>query len=111
MVLDIHHHWVRNEWGSLAEESMAALQDVLPDIFGTWKDRLPKIHVSSPKSFDTPKAHADYVEPERYIAFAENALKIGAFDVMIEAKCKDKALLQLFKDIGAHQSLLPAITV
>lgn len=92
MVLDIHHDAVN--------PSATALADLVPAIFATWPpDEKPKIHVSSPASDKEPKAHADYVNPGDFTAF----LKLTAghdFDVMIEAKKKDAAVLRLWEDIG-----------
>lgn len=91
MVLDIHHHQCINDGEEIA--------DLLPDIFSTWEDRPPKVHISSPKSDKEFRAHADYVDSEQFISFAYTALRIGAFDAMIEAKMKDLALLQLFEEL------------
>ncbi len=92
MVLDVHHHQCYNQGENLA--------DYLADIFSTWQDldRPAKIHFSSPKSKSSPKSHADYIDPADFLSFLEIA-KGYKFDVMIEAKEKDKAVLKLWKDI------------
>ena len=41
MVFDLHHHLCRNDGEDF--------RDLLPDIFATWRDRPPKVHLSSPK--------------------------------------------------------------
>lgn len=94
MVVDIHHHWCNHQGENLI--------DLLPEIFSTWQNQPhpPKIHVSSPKSPKDFRSHADYVEPDFFLAFLNQAAKLNQdFDVMIEAKQKDGALFRLMKDL------------
>jgi len=110
MVLDIHHDWV-NPGNEKAEE-------LWPRILRTW-DALewnvehaasprrlpPKIHVSSPKSESDPRGHADYVEPGPLLEFLLGiAEQTPELDVMIEAKKKDDALLQLMERLRAVEA-------
>lgn len=94
MVLDLHHHWCTNP-----------NEDIFPylaHIFSTWnKEKIPpKIHLSSPKDEKDFRSHADFVEAESFLAFLEEAKQLNQdFDVMIEAKQKDAALLKLMEDI------------
>jgi len=90
MVLDVHHWQCLNDGESLA--------DLVPAVFATWHDLPPKIHFSSPKSERELRAHADYVNAadfKAFLAIAGNA----DFDVMIEAKAKEKALFKLWEEI------------
>lgn len=92
MVLDIHHAAVL--------PGAAELGRLWPAIVATWPAaERPKVHVSSPASPQKPRAHADFVDP---VAFASFCSLAGAaeFDVMVEAKQKDAALLRLWQDIG-----------
>ncbi len=93
MVLDVHHHNCYNQGEDLKE--------YLPQIFATWHElqRPPKIHFSSPKNKKDILSHADYINPDAFMAFLEIAIDY-TFDVMIEAKKQDKAVIQLFKDIN-----------
>ncbi|UJF32793.1 UV DNA damage repair endonuclease UvsE [Paenibacillus hexagrammi] len=97
MVLDVHHHQVNNNGEDAAK--------LWPRIAETWKREdlaglPPKIHVSSPKSEKDPRSHADYVEAEPlYRFFKEIAPITPRLDVMIEAKMKDGALVQLMEDL------------
>ena len=46
------------------------------------------------------RSHADFVEGRIFLAFLEEAKQLNQdFDVMIEAKQKDAALLKLMEDI------------
>lgn len=86
MVLDIHHQrcLVKDE-GWL---------ELIPGIFDTWGSRTPKIHVSSPRSPEDPRRHADDVDPEYLLSFLRWC---GGrdIDLMVEAKNKDLALFKL----------------
>lgn len=95
MVLDVHHHNCYNQGENLEE--------YLPRIFATWKglQRPPKIHFSSPKSPNDLLSHADYIQADAFMAFLEIAMDY-TFDVMIEAKKQDGALLKLWEEIDLH---------
>jgi len=87
MAFDVHHHWCRNDGEDF--------RDLLPEVFATWRDRPPKVHVSSPRSGGDVRAHADFVDPDFVKPFLEYAASLGDFDVMVEAKMKDVAALRL----------------
>ncbi|BFH17190.1 UV DNA damage repair endonuclease UvsE [Paenibacillus melissococcoides] len=106
MVLDIHHHQVKNEgepleelWPRIARtwETPYAQADASPD------DPLPpKIHVSSPKSEKDIRGHADDIDVGPLLDFLRAAAAhTERLDVMIEAKHKDKALFKLMDDLAA----------
>lgn len=92
MVLDVHHHNCYNQG--------ERLEEYLPRIFATWDGlkRPPKIHFSSPKSKRDPLSHANYVSADAFMAFLEIAIDY-TFDVMVEAKKQDAAVIQLWEDI------------
>ena len=94
MVLDVHHHNCNNNGEDI--------EDMLKDIFYTWKDEVfpPKIHFSSPKDGLLDKKHADYINAEAFIDFVEKTRKLNMdYDVMLECKEKDVALFKLVDDI------------
>ncbi|GGJ13923.1 UV DNA damage repair endonuclease UvsE [Paenibacillus hunanensis] len=106
MVLDIHHHMVN------CEGELASLY--WPDIARTWESPLartdvpegshlrPKIHASSPRSATDRRSHADGVEAGPLLDFLRQAARTSShLDVMLEAKHKDLALLQLMNDLRA----------
>lgn len=96
MVLDVHHHRCVNNG--------ERLEELLPQIFDTWKDEVfpPKIHFSSPKCEKDFRSHADWIESEEFVHFLQIVRETGRdFDVMLEAKSKDSALLQLSEQLGA----------
>jgi UV DNA damage endonuclease len=98
MVVDAHHHICNNDGEDL--------YSMLGDIFSTWdKQPLPpKIHFSSPRELERDRKHADFIYPEDFIDFVEKAKELDRdFDVMIEAKMKDKALFQLVEDIKEYR--------
>lgn len=110
MVLDIHHDAVN--------PGTEKATDLWPRILKTWDDfpwnvehantpqwLPPKLHVSSPKSESDPRSHADNVDIGPLWRFLlEIAGSTPAIDVMIEAKRKDGALLQLMEDFRALEA-------
>lgn len=92
MVLDVHHHRCLNR----GEE----VRTIIDKVFDTWRQQIPKIHFSSPKSKEKCRAHADNVDPHDFYEFLLQAKEVDKdFDVMIEAKNKDVALFNLMKNL------------
>lgn len=116
LVFDYLHFRLNNpERWSLAEALAVAL--------ATWPhDRRPKTHFSSPRtelraverddpgtgrrrwhlSPPRPGHHADFLNPWEFAAFVEAALAVRDFDVMLEAKASDMALLRLRQDLQRY---------
>jgi UV DNA damage endonuclease len=110
LVFDTLHHLVHNPTGVPTREALAYC-------LGTWPAGVrPKIHFSSPRTEMRPLAggstpgagriklptwteHADFVNPFEFIAFARDVADLLPFDVMLEAKARDLALLQLRDDL------------
>jgi UV DNA damage endonuclease len=101
VVLDVMHHHINDRVGIPDDEAVRLA-------FATWpEDVRPKVHFSSPKTTVTedeaaarrwPRvvAHADLIDPlafERWLAGP--AAGAGDFDVMLEARLKDLAVLHL----------------
>ncbi|WP_335871478.1 UV DNA damage repair endonuclease UvsE [Bacillus sp. 2205SS5-2] len=96
MVLDIHHH--------VANPTAGPIEDYIADIFATWQHRklIPKVHISSPKSDNAFRAHADYVDARFIEGFFAALRKFDTdVDFMIEAKSKDLAMRQLIEDLSS----------
>ncbi|MDL4840374.1 UV DNA damage repair endonuclease UvsE [Aquibacillus rhizosphaerae] len=94
-VFDYHHHWV-----NLSEKPF---EDLLPRIFATWEGtgRLPKFHLSSPRSEKMIRAHAYHVDMDFAMPFIKALKDYGkSADIMIEAKAKDKAALKLVENLA-----------
>lgn len=104
LVLDVLHHQVHNPEG-------LSLQEALGYALETWPaDVMPKIHYATPRAelkvlgdgrlkLPTWTEHADFVIPFAFARFAREAKRMGAFDVMLEAKARDLALLKLRDDL------------
>jgi UV DNA damage endonuclease len=105
VVFDHQHHLLNPGTLSIGEACRAAL--------GTWPAGvMPKVHFSSPKldsrmvtrgQKEVPappllSQHADYVHPWEFASFLA-AVGDVPFDVMLEAKMKDAALLKLREDL------------
>ena len=94
MVFDFLHHKLNPTY----ETWNAELVPLLERVVKTWGSRVPKLHLSSPRDFTT--AHADFVEVGDF-AQAVDALAFGGdapYDLMLEAKMKDVAVLRLLEE-------------
>jgi UV DNA damage endonuclease len=115
LIFDHQHFWCLHAPGDDLIELFAAC-------LGTWPEgQRPKMHFSSPrtesrvierKDMRTGKrredlvppiwtGHAEYVQPSEFVRFMRDAAGLE-FDVMIEAKMKDLALLRLRRDLARY---------
>ena len=121
VVLDTLHLRCLNPSGRTLEEA-------LPAALATWPaDRRPKIHFSSPRTAlrtihsaigeriqpPLPNQHSDFIDPFAFIDLLHLARRLRArpFDVMLEAKAKDLALLRLREQIGHFAPELAEVVV
>lgn len=107
VVVDVLHHRCHNPTGITEREALSLA-------LATWSHgAVPKIHYSSPRTavgerrtragrrverrFVLPplRAHADLIDPIAFEQFLTGAAAGLSFDVMLEAKAKDVALLRL----------------
>jgi UV DNA damage endonuclease len=113
LVWDVLHHRCHDPAGISNREALRAALD-------TWNvaDGVPKIHYSSPRldveerrvkvgrrtetRFVLPqlRAHADLIDPIGFEAFLRDAPAGRSFDIMLEAKAKDLALLRLREQLA-----------
>ncbi|MEA3337108.1 MAG: UV DNA damage repair endonuclease UvsE [Chloroflexota bacterium] len=114
LVFDNLHHLIHNPERVPTAEALAMC-------LGTWPpDVRPKIHFSSPRTemrvneqrdpetgrrtqvLQEPiwTRHADFVNPFEFIALMQQAASLRPFDVMLEIKAKDLALLRLRRDLA-----------
>lgn len=94
IVFDVHHHVCNNNGETI--------EDLISEIFSTWNNQSlpPKFHFSTPRESERDRKHADYINAEDFISFIEICKPLNKdFDVMLEAKMKDRALFQLIDDI------------
>ncbi len=93
MILDYHHY--------MANKGEVDLSLFLQRIFNTW-NTIPKVHISSPKSDQAYRSHADFVSLDFILPFLKMAKGLNQdFDIMIEAKKKNLAMLQLIEEIAS----------
>jgi UV DNA damage endonuclease len=109
LVFDSLHHRLNNPTGLSPREALATC-------LATWPPGVrPKVHFSSPRTewlvtrnanAPAPEVrhtrwayHADYVNPFEFIDFLLMADGLPDFDVMLEVRAKDLALLQLRNDL------------
>jgi len=114
VVWDVLHHHCHDPVGMSDRDAIAAA-------FATWPgDVTPKVHYSSPRlDVETRKrrrgrrverhivlpqlrAHADLIDPIGFERFMLDVAGERDFDVMLEAKAKDLALLRLREQLGGR---------
>ncbi len=114
LVFDLLHHHCHDPDGIGDREALGLA-------LSTWGDVTPKVHFSSPRLdlserrkkvgrrvertvvFPDLRAHADLIDPMAFEAFLrETADGLPDFDVMLEAKGKDLALLRLRDQLAAR---------
>jgi UV DNA damage endonuclease len=115
LVFDVQHHQCLNL-------ERLPLLDTLRAFLRTWAGvARPKIHFSSPRTemraatrlnrrtgrketvLQPPiwTGHADFIHPFDFIRFARETSELD-FDIMLEAKAKDLALLRLRRDVACY---------
>ncbi len=82
-----------------ANRAPLPLDELLPQIFATWRavDGKPKVHFSSRARGVRNGKHAEYANPNEFVKWLGIWQHYGEFDVMLEAKGKDRALKKLLK--------------
>jgi len=102
LVFDWQHHQVLNP-------SRLSWQEALRSCLASWPAcTTPKIHFSSPRTELRSESgrikvpawteHSDYVQPFEFIAFIRASMPLS-FDIMLECKARDLALLKLRQDL------------
>jgi UV DNA damage endonuclease len=119
VVLDILHHQINNR-------SRIPLGEALGLALATWpRGMRPKIHFSSQRTEAhvlparrgqarqvlAPQAgqHADFINPFEFITLMAAARGLPPFDIMLEAKAADLALLRLRADLRRYAPELAAL--
>lgn len=91
-VFDILHHDCNPAEGDLS--------GLLKRVVETWGDDVPKFHISSRKG-EKGCPHTDYIVPADFLRFKKiiDGLPFDEeYDIMIEAKMKDKAVLKIMEE-------------
>jgi UV DNA damage endonuclease len=119
IVLDILHHQINNP-------ARIPLAEALGLALATWPRGIrPKIHVSTQRTEAhvlperrgqaqqvlAPQAgqHADFINPFEFISLIDTARGLPPFDIMLEAKAADLALLRLRADLQRYAPELAAL--
>lgn len=68
-------------------------------ILATWQGRRPKLHYAEQDPTKRPGAHSDYLNAAHFRAFCHQ-VPLDEYDVMLECKAKEQALLRLRADLA-----------
>ncbi len=74
-------------------------------ILATWQQRTPKLHYSEQDPTKRLGAHSEYVNADAFYSFTTK-VPLPDYDVMLECKAKELALLQLREELQAKYSQL-----
>jgi UV DNA damage endonuclease len=119
LVLDVLHHRCHNP-------ARLPLAEALALALATWPaDEQPKIHYSSPRTelrrsvrrgelhlqLPLPNQHSDFIHPFEFIDFMQAARAAGLppFDIMLEAKAKELALIRLRQQLARYAPELATV--
>ena len=98
LVFDVFHHRClpgdRDDWRD-------GLREELARVVATWAGRVPKLHISSQQPGGRAGSHADRIDPtdlDELVALMEGVGGEQPYDVMVEAKHKDEAVLALMNE-------------
>ncbi|HEX2086763.1 MAG TPA: UV DNA damage repair endonuclease UvsE [Solirubrobacteraceae bacterium] len=98
IVFDVHHHRCHDPHGIPGREALALA-------LATWPAAVtPKVHYATGRTGPADRAHADHVDASAFRRFADGAAGLRDFDVMLEAKAKDLALLRLRQQLAGQRS-------
>ncbi len=92
LIVDVLHHQLNGS------EPFRALP--WSRILATWHGRLPKLHYSEQDPTKRPGGHSEYVAVDTFCAFVDD-VALHDYDVMLECKGKELALLKLRQDLAA----------
>jgi UV DNA damage endonuclease len=101
LAFDYHHHLTHH---LLNENWVEHWERILQ----TWQySKLrPKMHISSPRSEQEFRAHADYVDSQMFMDFLREIKgSTPQIDCMIEAKQKDDALFTLMEELKSYPNI------
>lgn len=102
MIFDAHHHICHNPENWPYEDALLAALDTWPAL------SIPKLHLSSGKMQPTDRAHADHIRGSDWQRLAHALTELGRdADVIIEAKAKDHAVLELAMRIRSGGLMRP----
>ena len=97
LVFDYFHHQCLHA----GDDYRAGLVEKLERVVATWSGRVPKFHLSSAREDGPRTAHADYVhrdDLDEFVAVMDAVGGDAPYDIMLEAKEKERAVL----DLQAH---------
>jgi UV DNA damage endonuclease len=74
-----------------------SIEEALTIALSTWEDDVPKIHYSEQAPDKRPGSHSEYLTPEKVRPYL---MMERSFDIMLECKAKDLALLEVREALG-----------
>ena len=75
-------------------------------ILATWRGQRPKFHYAEQNPDKRPGAHSEYINASAFLTF-QRQLPLDTYDVMLECKAKELALLRLRADLQSLHTSTP----
>lgn len=97
VIFDYHHHRCLPSPGKDTEKLIRRMKD-------SWGDQIPKCHISSGEKNVLDKKHGDYILIEDFEAI-DKLMAYSSYDLMLEARKKEEALLKLRREIKSKKIL------
>lgn len=91
VIFDYHHHRCLKSPGFKTKE-------LIKRVKATWGNEIPKCHISSGENNKKDKKHADYIALEDFRSM-DLLMNQSVYDLMLEARMKEQALINLRKKI------------
>jgi UV DNA damage endonuclease len=96
VIYDCHHYDCFSILHS--EEKQEVIDELMPEIIESWGCRIPLFHVSEQAPDKRIGAHSNYITKIPDHMFLPVWKYNRKVDIEVEAKCKEKAILKLYKD-------------
>lgn len=91
IIFDFHHN-------RCLPSKKSDLNQLIKYVKKSWKEKIPKCHISSGKASSLDKKHADYIDIDDLMAL-EKIMGNTKYDLMLEARKKEKALFKLRENL------------
>jgi UV DNA damage endonuclease len=79
-------------------------------ILATWHGQRPKLHYSEQDEAKRPGAHSEYVNAQHFCTFRAS-IPLEEYDVMLECKAKEQALLRLRADLAERGTMRKSLPI
>ena len=96
VIFDLFHYYCYHiTLEKISGKKQRTIAQLLPEIVSSWKNRIPKFHISEQREGSVRGSHSDYVETIPGVMLQAPKLFNKSMDIMVEAKQKNRAVEKL----------------